>query len=77
MVENAFGISASVFRVLRKPMLLQPETTQLIVMTICHLHNFLIKSTNSAKIYAPPGSIDSEVEGSVTMGRWRLENNDI
>lgn len=77
VVENAFGISASVFRVLRKPMLLQPEVAQLIVMTICHLHNFLIKNTNSANIYAPPGSIDSEVEGSVTMGRWRLENNDI
>jgi len=34
VVENVFGLASSVFRVLRKPMLLEPEKTQLVVMTI-------------------------------------------
>jgi hypothetical protein len=40
VVENAFGLLASVFRVLRKPMLLQPEKAQRVLMAIIYLHNF-------------------------------------
>lgn len=34
IVENAFGIASSVFRVLRKPLLLEPEKAALEVMTV-------------------------------------------
>jgi hypothetical protein len=44
VVENVFGLASSVFRVLRKPMLLEPEKAQLVVMTIACLHNFLRRS---------------------------------
>jgi len=37
VVENVFGLSSSVFRVLRKPMLLEPENVHLVVMTIACL----------------------------------------
>lgn len=40
-VEHTFGIMASVFRVLKKPMLLQPHKAQIVLMAIAHLHNFL------------------------------------
>ena len=39
VVENAFGILSSVFRVLRKPMLLEPHIAELIVMSVVLLHN--------------------------------------
>lgn len=46
VVENVFGIMSSVFRVLRKPLLLEPQKAEVVVMTIVHLHNFLRKSRN-------------------------------
>lgn len=71
VVENVFGISSSVFRVLRKPMLLEPEKAQVIVMAIVHLHNFLRKSKASKNKYTPHGSLDREVNGSIVEGTWR------
>ncbi|XP_031329190.1 uncharacterized protein LOC116160192 [Photinus pyralis] len=71
VVENAFGILASVFRVLRKPMLLEPHKAELVVMTCIYLHNFLRKSKSSANIYCAQGALDSEVEGKVIPGAWR------
>ncbi|CAH1973594.1 unnamed protein product [Acanthoscelides obtectus] len=73
VVENAFGIASSVFRVLRKPMLLEPEKAQLIVMTIVCLHNFLRKSRTSRNVYTPPGSLDEEVNGHIVPGSAGLE----
>lgn len=40
-VENAFGIISAVFRVLRKPLLLEPKKAELIVLTTVYLHNYL------------------------------------
>lgn len=76
IVENAFGISSAVFRVLRKPMLLEPEKAQTIVMAIVCLHNFLRKSHSSRNVYTPQGTFDQEDEhGNLIPGSWRLENN--
>ena len=41
VVENVFGIMASVFRLLRKPLLLEPSKAEIVIMAIVHLHNFL------------------------------------
>lgn len=72
VVENAFGILASVFRILRKPFLLQPQKVETIVMTLVLLHNFLRRSS-SCTVYTPQGSIDSEntENGEVIPGAWR------
>lgn len=70
-VENAFGISSAVFRVLRKPLLLEPEKAELVIMAIVYLHNFLRKSKSSRIIYTPPGTFDSEIDGQVIQGSWR------
>lgn len=69
IVENAFGISSSVFRVLRKPMLLEPQTAQLIVMTVILLHNYL--RAHSPNWYTPTGTLDHEVNGVLLEGSWR------
>lgn len=69
VVENVFGIASSVFRVLRKSMLLEPEKAELIIMTVVCLHNFLRKSTTSRNIYTPPGSLDIDLNGHTTPAK--------
>lgn len=74
VVENAFGICSSVFRILRKPMLLKPEKAQLVVMACVYLHNFLRKSKTSQDVYCPEGALDTEIDGRVIPGNWRIDN---
>lgn len=73
IVENAFGIMSSVFRILRKPMLLQPDKASLVTITCVLLHNFLRKSKTSKNKYSPPGTFDVEDEGRIIPGLWRQE----
>lgn len=69
--ENAFGIMSSVFRVLRKPMLLGPEKATAITCACVYLHNFL-RANKSANYYAPPGSLDYVLtDGTIVPGDWR------
>lgn len=74
VVENAFGILSSVFRVLRKPMLLHPETATKVVLSTIYMHNYLRKKTQTRALYTPPGSLDSETEGELIPGTWRNES---
>lgn len=74
IIENTFGIASSVFRVLRKPMLLEPEKAKYVVMAIVSLHNFLRRSKTSRNIYTPRGSFDTELlDGAIIPGVWRNE----
>ncbi|XP_046753220.1 protein ALP1-like [Diprion similis] len=77
VVENAFGIAASVFRVLRKPMLLQPEKAELVVMTVVTLHNFLRRSNTSRNLYTPTGSVDYVQNGEIISGYWRNDQQEM
>lgn len=74
IVENAFGISSAVFRVLRKPMLLEPKKAELIVMTVVLLHNYL--RARSPNLYTPAGTFDHEVDGALIPGSWRVQGED-
>ena len=71
IVENAFGILASRFRVFLTTIPLTPENTEKVVLASCALHNFLqARSTR----YASTGFVDVEKEdGTVDMGVWRDE----
>lgn len=77
VVENVFGIMASVFRVFRKPMLLEPQKVSTIVMACVLLHNFLCKSRTSSLKYAMRDMFDVENENEFIPGSWRHEQNDI
>ncbi|KAJ8894346.1 hypothetical protein PR048_006974 [Dryococelus australis] len=59
VIENTFGIMASVFRVLRKPVRLKPLSATLVKMTCVYLHNFLRKRSSS---YAPHEILDTVKE---------------
>jgi len=53
VVENAFGILSSRFRVFGKAIALAPDKVQIIVMAACCLHNFLMRNAISAAQYLP------------------------
>lgn len=72
IVENTFGVMSSVFRVLRKPLLLQPEQAKKIVMACVVLHNFLRLSRYSSSTYTPPGTFDTySGDTLISNGSWR------
>lgn len=50
VVENSFGILSAVFRVLRKPLLVEPAKASTVIQCCIYLHNFLRKSS-SKKLY--------------------------
>nr|CAI5847068.1 unnamed protein product [Callosobruchus analis] len=60
IVENVFGIMASVFRVFRKPMQLNVDNVEKITKACVYLHNYLRKSKTSRSLYTPSGSFDNE-----------------
>jgi len=44
VVENSFGILVSRFGVLQRPITLSPQKAQIIVLTFCCLHNYLLRN---------------------------------
>ena len=58
VVENAFGILSSRFRVFGKAIPLSPEKVQDIVMAACCLHNFLLRDSSSSAHYMPDDDPD-------------------
>jgi len=73
--ENAFGIMSSIFRVLRKPMLLSPDRATSVTLACVYLHNFLRASKTSKNSYTPQGSLDVNNEsGEIIPGSWRTHS---
>lgn len=72
VVENAFGVLASRFRVFSKPIAVKPSTVDFIVKTCCSLHNWLRQTSTH---YFPLGTVDMEDEnmGEIRPGSWRSE----
>lgn len=58
---------------LRKPLLLEPEKAELIVMAVTHLHDFLRNSSVSENLYIPLGTFDNERDGQLIKGQWRTD----
>lgn len=72
VVENAFGILASKFRVFEEPISLKVETVDKVVLASCALHNYLKKT----HCYVPPGLADYDNENNRTFpGSWRQNRN--
>lgn len=72
VVENVFGVMSAVFRVLRKPLLLEPNKATIIVMAVIHLHN-----SSKNNYLAPPTALDKEVNGNIISGSWRNHSGDL
>lgn len=78
VVENVFGILASVFRVFRKPLMLSVENAEIVTTACVYLHNFLRKSETSRNLHSPQGTFDVEtLDGRIIPGSWReIVNSD-
>lgn len=72
VVENTFGIMASVFRVFKNPIALDVEKASIVTMTCVLLHNFLRNSSTSRNIYTPEGALDTYDNNELVLpGSWR------
>ena len=72
IVENAFGILATRFRILRREIEMSPENASIIVLTCCVLHNFLRQ--HAAAAYIPKEATDWEGRNyQQHRGVWRGE----
>lgn len=73
IVENAFGILASKFRIFRKAIIAEVQIVENIVGACVCLHNWLIMQQED---YLSPGLVDTEQEdGSIVPGEWRNDSN--
>lgn len=73
IVENAFGILVSRFRIFEKPIGTDVSTIDKIVRTACAVHNWLRKTSNN---YLIRDNVDYENvdTGEIIPGTWRQEN---
>lgn len=72
VVENAFGILSTRFRIFRSPIQLDANRTKRLTLACCALHNFLIeKNPNN---YVTPSMVDRyNTDGTFVPGDWRQE----
>lgn len=72
VVENAFGILTTRFRIFRKEITMHPAGTEKVVLACSVLHNFLRRKCGVT--YMPQRSIDSEGDNHlIERGLWRNE----
>ncbi|XP_028394515.1 protein ANTAGONIST OF LIKE HETEROCHROMATIN PROTEIN 1-like [Dendronephthya gigantea] len=75
IIENAFGIMCSRFRVLLCTLELDVPNAMQVVCACVTLHNFL--SMKKDKVYSPSGFMDiDDGSGNTTPGSWRSLIND-
>jgi len=76
-VENVFGIMASQWRILRRPILANVSTVIKIIQAIVCLHNWLRKQDVGREIYITQGLADCPlIDGGIQDGSWRKDLND-
>lgn len=75
VVENAFGILATRFRVFHTDIAISVEKVDYIVLAACVLHNFLLKE--NAPSYIRPADVDREnyCTGDMIPGEWRYSQS--
>ncbi|XP_022169820.1 uncharacterized protein LOC111033412 [Myzus persicae] len=72
IVENAFGILSSRFRILLKEINLCPEKATLIVLTCTHLHNYLrMKKVES--YYQGGFDVEDTTTGEILNADWKSD----
>jgi hypothetical protein len=77
VVENAFGIITSRFRVLKTDILLKTKTVDYIVLAVTALHNWLRSQPRTSAAYMPSGSVDEENTETLLLqqGEWRQDDS--
>ncbi len=76
VIENAFGILATRFRIYRRAIIANVDTVKNVVKATIALHNFLLMSQRKqdAFSYCPQNFVDQNgTRGRVIPGQWRQE----
>jgi len=75
IVENAFGLLASIFSIFCKPLIVKTSTAEDITLACVYFHNFLRRNSTAKQLHSPPGTLDFEStgDGMVIEGEWRRE----
>ena len=73
IVENAFGLLASVFQIFRKPLNVKPSTAKDITLTCAYLHDFLRTNFAMKQLHSLPGTLDFENTDRKGMVERNLE----
>ena len=68
IVENAFGILASRFRIFHSKISINPKRIESVVMASCALHNYLMKTSESSYCQQECFDVENVDEGSITQG---------
>ncbi|XP_018366185.1 PREDICTED: uncharacterized protein LOC108763236 [Trachymyrmex cornetzi] len=72
IVENAFGILTSRWRILRTSISLKVDTAETIIQAVTCLHNFIITTASNNNLYIQPSIADrEELNGDIIPGNWR------
>lgn len=70
-IENTFGILASQWRILRKPIIGKVETVEKIVQAIVCLHNWLRLQDTGNNNYVTTSMVDRDGPNGFIPGTWR------
>ena len=71
MIENTFGILASQWRILRKPIIANVDNVMKMVQAIICLHNWLREDDFGKDVYIAPHLIDRDENNEFRPGSWR------
>ncbi|CAH1957568.1 unnamed protein product [Acanthoscelides obtectus] len=72
VVENSFGLLASVFHVFRKPLMINLENAEIVTKICIYLHNFLRRIKTSRTLHCSQRTLDNETQdGKIIPGSWR------
>ncbi|XP_046863845.1 uncharacterized protein LOC124457685 [Xenia sp. Carnegie-2017] len=79
VIENAFGICASRFRVFHRPIVAKVDNVIAITKAVVALHNFLmsINEDDDSNLYCPPSFADQDGQmgNEFKPGEWRQDAN--
>ncbi|XP_057310637.1 uncharacterized protein LOC130648602 [Hydractinia symbiolongicarpus] len=79
VVENVFGIAASRFRILRRPLISKVDKVVLITKAVVALHNYLmtVSNANDTYNYCPENYVDRGSQNNIIPGEWRKDSESI
>lgn len=76
IIENAFGIATTRFRLFRRAITADVEVATEATKAIIVLHNYLMAEKSfSNNAYCPQDFVDLEHNGNIREGAWCQENN--
>lgn len=74
VIENAFGILTTKFRLFRRELTMHPQNCEVVIGAAVTLHNMLREKCG--KSYIPSGLVDAEdTDHQIVAGRWRQEGS--